>query len=208
MCDYCGCRDLPPIGELMDEHDSIMELAWKVAERTTPDDASWQEARDELRAFLLRHATKEEIALYPLLTTSGDLNDDDRELLEEEHRSLLALIDGGAFDRKGLNELSAHIQEEELELFPGAMFAFTDDDWGEMERARHDVFHRLGIPHGEHGHEHAGGQADPGVSSGQILDGSFSADQHGGIAENRQPVDRHEDPVDFDVDLDTWSSVR
>lgn len=154
MCDYCGCRELPPIGELMDEHDSIMELAWKVAEHTIADEDAWRSAREELSAFLLRHATKEEIALYPLLTTSGDLTDGDRALLEEEHRRLLALVDTGAFDRDGCNELAAHIQEEELELFPGAMFAFTDDDWEAMERARHDVFHRLGIPHDDHDHGH------------------------------------------------------
>lgn len=171
MCDYCGCRDLPPIGELMDEHDSIMELAWKVVEHTTPDDASWRQAREELRVFLLQHATKEEIALYPLLTTSGDLSDDDREMLEEEHRSLLAMVDGGNFDRAGLNELAAHIQEEELGLFPGAMFAFTDSDWEEMETARHEVFHRLGI---EHPHTHtADGTPDEAQEVGVTSGGSF-----------------------------------
>lgn len=155
MCDYCGCRDLPPIGELMDEHDRILELAWKVVEHSTPDDETWRAAREELSAFLLRHATKEEIALYPLLTASGDLTDDDREMLEEEHRNLLSRVDGGGFDRQGLNELAAHIQEEELELFPGAMYAFTDGDWDEMNKARHDVLHRLGIAHGDAQHEHS-----------------------------------------------------
>lgn len=151
MCDYCGCRDQPPIGELMDEHDRIMDLAWRVVTHADGVSAIGESARTELRDLLRMHAAKEEGALYPLLIASGDLEGTDRAVYEQEHRELLALVDASDFDADSSNVLAAHIEAEELELFPGTMFAFDDDDWAEMDRVRHEVLHTFGIAHS---HEH------------------------------------------------------
>lgn len=147
MCDHCGCRDQPPIGELMDEHDRIMELAWRLVDRPTEAGSSSDEVRIELRTLLAMHAEKEEQALYPLLVASGDMEAADRVLFEQEHVDLLALVDGAEFDTSGSNLLAAHIKAEELELFPGTMFAFGDEAWEQMERVSHELFHEFGISH-------------------------------------------------------------
>lgn len=147
MCDHCGCRDQPPIGELMDEHDRIMDLAWRVVTGPADDASGTSRVRAELRTLLEMHATKEERALYPLLIESGDMEPDDRTLFEQEHRDLLALVDELHLDTTGTNVLAAHIKAEELDLFPNAMFAFDDDAWDLMERVSHDLAHEFGVEH-------------------------------------------------------------
>lgn len=160
MCDYCGCRDQPPIGELMDEHDRIMDLAWRVVKNPVVGSVTGDAARSELRTLLAMHAAKEEGALYPLLIASGDLEVTDRGAFEREHRELLALVDAADFDADSSNVLAAHIEAEELELFPGTMFAFDDDDWAEMDRVRHELFHQFGM---DHDHLHDRGSVGPGA---------------------------------------------
>lgn len=148
MCDYCGCRDQAPIGELMDEHDRIMDLAWRITQGADPKGPMIASARDELVTLLAMHAAKEEAALYPLLIASGDLEADARSDFEREHRELLVLVEAFTFDRDDSNTLAAHIEAEELELFPATMAAFDDAAWHEMDRVRHDMFHRFGMGHG------------------------------------------------------------
>ncbi|MDZ7678858.1 MAG: hypothetical protein U5K29_09920 [Acidimicrobiales bacterium] len=53
----------------------------------------------------------------------------DRARLEEEHAALGAALQHGTFDRRTFYELAAHIEEEEMELFPMTMFGFDDDEW-------------------------------------------------------------------------------
>lgn len=151
MCDHCGCRELPPIGELMDEHDRIMELAWQMVTAPDASDADGSSTRAELRVLLEMHARKEERALYPLLIDSGDMAPTSREAFEREHRELLDLVDAGRFTSQDSNVLTSHIQAEELELFPSAMFAFEDGAWERMEQVSHDLFHEYGLAH-DHGH--------------------------------------------------------
>lgn len=147
MCDYCGCRNQPPIGELMDEHDRILDLAWRITKHPEVGDVIGDAARSKLRALLEMHAAKEEEALYPLLIASGDLDDDDRAVYEREHRELLAAVDTAAFDAHASAALSAHIEAEEFELFPSTMSAFDDTAWAEMDRIRHEKFHAFGVAH-------------------------------------------------------------
>ena len=63
----------------------------------------------------------------------GDLTVERSGALEAEPETLRAAIIGGTFDRRGFYELAAHIEEEELELFPAAMFGFDDDAWSDLE---------------------------------------------------------------------------
>lgn len=153
MCDHCGCRDEPPIGELMDEHDRIKSLARQVVENAGLDPTAADEVKAELRVLLAMHALKEERALYPLLVASGDMDPEDRLEFEREHRELLAFVDQGELDAAGCAVLSAHIEAEELDLFPFTMFGFDDRAWAEMDRVRHELFHSFGMDH-DHLHEH------------------------------------------------------
>lgn len=78
------------------------------------------------------HVVKEETGLYPLLLAAGDLSVEDAGSLEDEHRTLRAALVGGAFGRRDYYALAAHTEQEEMELFPAAMFAFDDDEWDEL----------------------------------------------------------------------------
>lgn len=145
VCDHCGCRELPPIGELMGEHDRIMNLAWRIVEDPDAVNENGDPLKPELRRLLEMHATKEERALYPLLIESGDMEAGDRSVFEEEHRDLLALVDSDTFDAEGSNVLAAHIEAEENDLFPSTMFAFDDDAWALMDRVSSELLGEFGI---------------------------------------------------------------
>ena len=132
MCDHCGCRAFPAIAELTEEHEQILELAWEVAE-ATPHRAARTAVRAQLHSLLAAHVAIEEEVFYPLLVATGDLPLDACAVLEAEHRDLGAALDGGGFDRRSFYALAAHIENEEMELFPAAMFAFEDEDWAALQ---------------------------------------------------------------------------
>lgn len=152
MCDHCGCRQFPPIAELTADHERILEMAWAVAEAPDPSSPGSLAARDQLVTLLDEHVVKEETGLYPQLMATGDLDADSNDRLEEEHRFVRGALLGGTFDRRTYFALAAHIEEEEMELFSGARFAFDDEEWDEMTAA-HAAAHRHGHPH-PHPHTH------------------------------------------------------
>lgn len=154
MCDHCGCRAMGPIAELTADHEVILDLAWRVAETTPADDPARLAARDELVALLDVHSTKEELGLYPLLIRTGDLARERCDVLEEEHRTIHDLLARATFDRRDYFALAAHIEEEEMELFSGALFAFDDEEWEAMEEAHHAALHHHAVDH-SHPHQHA-----------------------------------------------------
>ena len=129
MCDHCSCRQFRPIADLTAEHEVILVHAWKVAEG---DDADGTQARALLHV-LDEHVRKEELGLYPWLAETGDLAGDVLARLEAEHVEVRAEILEGRFDRRSFYALAAHIEEEEMELFPAAMFAFDDDAGEDLE---------------------------------------------------------------------------
>jgi hypothetical protein len=129
MCDHCGCRRYPPIAEMSEEHERILEVAWALSEHQRATGVADGPLRDQLVAMLEVHVEAEEAALYPLLVETGDLDPSDRGRLEDEHAELQAVLHEGRFDHRAFYELAAHIEEKELELFPMAMFGFDDADW-------------------------------------------------------------------------------
>lgn len=82
MCDHCGCRAFPPIAELTADHETILRLAWSLAEAARagrhPDDT----VRRDLLALLDRHVAKEETGLYPTLIATGAVSVDEVSDLE------------------------------------------------------------------------------------------------------------------------------
>lgn len=149
MCDHCGCRQFAPIAELTADHERILEMAWQVAEAPDPAAPARVEVRDRLLVLLDEHVVKEETGLYPQLMATGDLTSDSNDRLEEEHRVVRAALVDATFDRRDYFALAAHIEEEEMELFSGAMFAFDEEEWEEMEAAHHAACH-----HHSHAHAH------------------------------------------------------
>lgn len=130
MCDHCGCRAFPPIAELTTEHETILRQAWSLAEAPRAGRQPDATVRRELLALLDRHVAKEETGLYPALVATGALSADEVGDLEAEHRDLRRSLTGGAFDRRHFYALAAHIEDEEMELFPAAMLGFDDEEWG------------------------------------------------------------------------------
>lgn len=135
MCDHCGCREYPPIAELTGEHEEILDLAWVVAEAVRGGRPIPAQELESLRRMLDVHVIKEETGLYPLLIGEGDLAEDLLVQLEEEHREIGAELAAGRFGRREYFALAAHIETEESELFPCAMFGFDDERWDEMVSA-------------------------------------------------------------------------
>jgi hemerythrin-like domain-containing protein len=133
MCDHCGCRAFAEIAELTRDHERILDLAWRVAET---DDAA---ARAELLPLLADHVVKEELGLYPLLVATGGLDDDVLAALEAEHTTIDRQLQGDGWDRRAFYELAAHIEQEEMELFPAAMFGFDEGEWDELAATFRDV---------------------------------------------------------------------
>ncbi len=149
MCDHCGCRSFAPIAELTAEHEEILGVAWTLAEATRDQHAALAEDLRRLLALLDVHANKEESGLYPELLELGGLSEAECSDLEEEHRATRASLVSGHFDRRRYYALAAHIEVEELELFPAARFSFDEPEWDSMAAA-HDAVERAG-PTGHHG---------------------------------------------------------
>ncbi|MFP3906163.1 MAG: hemerythrin domain-containing protein [Acidimicrobiales bacterium] len=128
-----------PTAELTAEHDEILGLAWEVAEAQR----GVQVVADEVLARLLdlraRHSAKEERGLFPLVLEAGDCTPEQIATLEQEHRDQRAILEAGTFSRDDYYALAAHVEEEEFELFPMAMFGFDDVMWDEMDAVHRSV---------------------------------------------------------------------
>ena len=133
MCDHCSCRQHRAIAELSTEHERILEVAWALSEQHSETGVADGPLRDRLARMLAVHVEAEEAALYPLLVETGDLDPSRRDGLEAEHATLAVALMAGTFDRRAYYELAAHIEEEEMELFPLTMFAFDDEDWATLD---------------------------------------------------------------------------
>ena len=133
MCDHCSCRQFRAIAELSTEHEQILEVAWALSEQHGATGVADGPLRDQLGRMLAVHVDAEEVALCPLLLETGGLDPAHCDQLEQEHTDIGAALIAGRFDRRMYFELAAHIEEEELELFPLAMFGFDDDDWARLD---------------------------------------------------------------------------
>ena len=151
MCDYCGCRFIPQIAELSDEHDRLLDLAYRLrrhAEAGTRD-AVLDLLDGEFVALLQRHTDKEERGVFAELRAIGDA-DDRLDALVGEHRDLELLV---ARVRRGgadwpatvvqlATELSGHVVDEEVDLFPYAMYELDDARWDAVARVHASEDHR------------------------------------------------------------------
>jgi hemerythrin-like domain-containing protein len=138
MCDHCGCRKVGPTAELTREHEELLVLAWQVGEADDPLDADGRQALAAFAELHRRHSEKEELGLFPLVLEAGDCTPEQIATLQAEHVALTHRLESGQFDRADYYALAAHIEAEETEVFPMAMFGFDNTMWADMERA-----HRL-----------------------------------------------------------------
>ena len=155
MCEYCGCRGVEPIAELMDEHSALTDEAHEI--RKTLDHGD----RDRTLALLThlvdhlaRHTDREEAGLFTALRDKAEFLDELGDL-EGEHRHLDNAATGlnpdaddfGATVTRLLDDLSTHIEREELGIFPVSVVTLGVDGWNVVERSRTESPSFLLDPH-------------------------------------------------------------
>jgi hemerythrin-like domain-containing protein len=147
VCEYCGCRGVPPIAELMEEHDVILVDAHEVRTALrTGDRAEVVERLRRLASHLDPHVRREEQGIFTALRDQGDWADEVAQL-EGEHRGLdsaIADLDVLApdFDRDVLAlllELERHVERENLGIFPVSVVTLGAAGWELVERARDEI---------------------------------------------------------------------
>ena len=84
VCEYCGCREVPPIGELMDEHTALVDQADQVRQDLSGGNPSLARSRlAGLVADLERHVQREEDGIFPVSVVT--LGADGWEIIERAH---------------------------------------------------------------------------------------------------------------------------
>jgi iron-sulfur cluster repair protein YtfE (RIC family) len=142
MCDHCGCRELLPIGKLMDEHDRLRELSEHIRRHLAAgEDGAARAHFTDLLVVLGPHVMKEEGILFPMLRRSEDLADHVG-VLEAEHAGLYDDVDDlddavAPAWREGLlrllDDLSEHMFKEDFGLFPAALATLDGAEWDAVD---------------------------------------------------------------------------
>jgi hemerythrin-like domain-containing protein len=143
MCNYCGCREIEPIGRLTAEHEQILALSHQIRLALGRDEP--EAAARVLRALhgvLDVHDAVEELALYPAMARQPEFADKMGELFDEHDeldQVIVALLqhdphsslsrDDWAPVLAGLEMLAAHIDHEEHGVFPAAAVILDPSDW-------------------------------------------------------------------------------
>lgn len=155
MCDYCGCRRQAAIDELSDEHDRLLNLTYGLRRAARQGDhATVIETLDaRIVPLLRRHTDKEERGLFTQLRNAWAV-DERLDRLVDEHRDIevqIARVRAGGPTwvhqvRQLADTLSAHIMDEETDLFPYALYELDAAQWtaveavhGESDEPRHDL---------------------------------------------------------------------
>jgi hypothetical protein len=154
MCEYCGCRQIAPIGELMDEHTALVDQASHVRHDLGAGKPVAAMVRlTDLVAHLDRHVRREEAGIFIAMRATGEFVDEIDEL-EGEHRDFaetIAALDIDAPDFATrvtalLDDLDIHVEREDLGIFPvsavtlGATgWAIVDDAHAESPSFLHDA---------------------------------------------------------------------
>lgn len=137
MCEYCGCRQIAPIGELMDEHSELVDQASYVRHDLGTGNPGAAMARlTDLIAHLDRHVRREEAGIFTAMRTSGEFVDEIDEL-EGEHRGFaeaIAALDSDSPDFATrvtalLDDLEVHVEREDLGIFPVSAVTLGATGW-------------------------------------------------------------------------------
>lgn len=159
MCEYCGCRDIPLIGRLTNEHYEAVDVLGQMRQALEAnDEVAFHTACESMAEHLFPHNDSEEAGLFPELlkdpyfapTVEGLLDDHDR------FRDLVhGMLDGDTSLYGELEELlRTHIDKEENGLFPAIAVTLDGPTWEVVEDKTHDFNHATNR---EHSHmEHPG----------------------------------------------------
>lgn len=143
MCEYCGCRQIEPLAELMDEHLALLDEASEVeiALRHRDHDRAVDLLR-RLAGLLDRHVRREEDGVFTALRAAGEFVDEVEELEQEHHDfdAQIAALDPADPDfahrvRHLFAHLSDHIDKENLGIFPASVVTLGAAGWDTIARA-------------------------------------------------------------------------
>ncbi|WP_277345787.1 hemerythrin domain-containing protein [Nocardioides sp. JQ2195] len=147
MCEHCGCRGVPPIAELMDEHYALLDDAHEVRRALGAGDrAGASRLMERLVAHLDVHVRREERGIFTAMRSQGEFVEEVQQL-EGEHRSLDAAIGGLDPEDPGFDdvvselfrELSEHIDRENLGIFPVSVVTLGASGWELVQQARDEL---------------------------------------------------------------------
>jgi hemerythrin-like domain-containing protein len=137
MCEYCGCRQIEPLAELMDEHLALLDVASDVELALRHGDQPRAlETLRRLADLLDRHVRREEDGVFTALKETGEFVDEVAEL-EQEHVDFHAQIaeleptDPGFLEqvRAIFAHLADHIDREDLGIFPVSVVTLGAHGW-------------------------------------------------------------------------------
>lgn len=143
MCEHCGCRGVPPIAELMDEHSALMVQAHFVRrELGAGDHAAAMALLADLVTHLDRHVQREEDGIFRAMRATGEFIEE-IDGLEGEHRDLAAAVavldpdsaDFAALVTRLLDDLDAHVEREDLGIFPVSVVTLGAKGWAMVDEA-------------------------------------------------------------------------
>lgn len=141
MCEYCGCRQVPSVGELMDEHAALMDEANRVRQALTIGDKKLAMQRlNRLAGHLQRHVQREEAGIFTALRDMGEFLDELNEL-ETEHRQfhgVVTALDASSADfdaevMRLFDDLGGHVEREDLGIFPVSVVTLDESGWRLVE---------------------------------------------------------------------------
>lgn len=142
MCEYCGCRQIEPLAELMDEHLAILDDAGDVEKALRRGNRERVlELLERLRLRLADHVKREEDGVFAALAELGEFTDEIDELTRE-HRELDEFLrnvdpDDPMFTeriRKMATHLAEHIDREDLGIFPVSVVTLGAPGWDTVTR--------------------------------------------------------------------------
>ncbi len=143
MCEYCGCRGVAPIAELMDEHAALVDQAHDVRQALgSGEPAAAMSRLTRLVAHLNRHVQREEDGIFRAMRGAGEFVDE-VDALEAEHRDFAATIaaidvdaaDFGPVIARLLDDLDQHVEREDLGIFPVSVVTLGATGWAIVDEA-------------------------------------------------------------------------
>ena len=152
MCEHCGCREMEPIAELMDEHYALLDEAHEVRQALSAGDRETAVTHlGSLVRHLDQHVRREEIGIFAALRAQDEFLDE-VDQLEKEPRSFDEAIadldpESPEFERLVsdlIHDLNEHVERENLGIFPVSVVTLGDKGWTMVEEARvaHPTFLR------------------------------------------------------------------
>lgn len=137
---------MEPIAELMDEHTALVDQASFVRhDLGAGDQASAMTRLTGLIACLDRHVSREEAGIFRAMRDADEFVDEIDDL-EGEHRDFAATIAALDIDATDfatrvtalLDDLDAHVEREDLGIFPVSVVTLGASGWATVDDARRD----------------------------------------------------------------------